>query len=265
MASPVTVQGIKDRLVGLGPWLDAAANLPAPYAYTDAKIAGVIPAMVRDFERKSRIRTSLTQFSTNPSGAYPATPAVPLVEEDPSDYYVDAAAAYFRVSLKNRPVQKLQRVAVYAGDQLIYEIPTNWLSLKKREGVLFTIPTYGSLMVNAGITAFAQLSVAFGSYDYIPNALHLDYVAGLPAGWETSDEYADVLRALQEYCAYAVLNDIAHLADAGLSAFSASGGGGGQSLSYTRFADRKAELLQSVTQFCDEIKEQESPILFGFV
>lgn len=266
---PVTVQGVKDRLVGLGPWLDAASNLPAPYTYGDAAITALIPAMTRDFERKTRVRTSPALCSTNPYDAGAAATAaslgIPLVEEDPYDYNGDMSSTYFRITLKQRPVQQVMRVALYIGATNVLSIPPAWLVLKKREGVLHTIPTMGALAINAGITAFAQLEMGFGVTDYLPSSLHVDYVAGLPTGWETIFEYADILRALTEHCALGVLNDVAHLADAGLSGLSASGGGTGQSLQYTRFSDRKQELESSVMAFVQQIKEQETPILFGVV
>jgi hypothetical protein len=128
------------------------------------------------------------------------------------------------------------------------------------------------MLVNASLAAFAQLSIGYGSFDYLPNGIQVDYVAGLPDGWasdngdfELSAEWADVLRSLEEYCALSVLYDIAQLPDAGLRSVSMSGGGGGESLNYTRFEDRKGELEAAFEQFKSNLVDQETPIMVGFI
>lgn len=54
-------------------------------------------------------------------------------------------------------------------------------------------------------------------------------------------------------------------AGAGIDGINLHGYTSGQTFNYTRFADRKQELLQSVQQYASDLRDQEPPILMGFV
>ena len=267
--NPVSLSGIKAKLVGLDSWLAAAAKQAVPY--DNARIIANIPAVLRKFERETTVQIRPCQVITRDDGTYTTTTngitaaknGLPIKKEDAYTYNPATAYDYFITNLKTRPVQSLQRVRLLFGTTLILAIPEQWYELDMQSGVFQILPVQGSLIFAEYSSSFALLQAGFQNRNFIPHVVHFDYVAGLPAGWETDYEYADLLRVLEEYCALAVLNDIAHLADAGLSGKSISGGGAGESYNYTRFADRKAELTASVQEFKDLWKAQESPFMMG--
>ena len=265
----ISLAGIKGKLVGLDSWLAAAARQSVPY--DDQRIVSNIPAMLRKFERETTVQIRAVQVITRDDGTYTTTSGgvttaangLPIKKEDAYTYYPDDASSYFITNLKTRPVQSVQRVRILFGGTQILGIPPEWYEVDINSGAFQILPVAGSLLFAQYSSSFALLQAGFSNRRFIPHVVHFDYVAGLPVGWETDYEYADLLRVLEEYCALAVLNDIAHLADAGLSGKSISGGGAGESYNYTRFMDRKAELAKSVQDFADTWKTQESPYMLG--
>ena len=267
----LTVQGIRAKLVGLDAWLEAAERQAVPY--DSARIRKNIPAMVRRFERDTTVQVRACQVITRDDGTYtvrdPITGKIvganglPVKKEEAYTYYPDSARDYFLTTLKTRPVQSVQRVRILFGQQQVLEIPRQWYEVDGQSGSFQILPVAGGLMYGAAGASFALLQAGFGNRAFIPHVVHFDYTAGLPVGWHDDDEYADLLRALESACALSVLEDIAHLADAGLSGKSISGGGSGESYQYTRFADRKAELKAAVDDYARLWKEQSSPLMMA--
>ena len=265
----ISLAGIRSKLVGLDSWLSAAAKQSVPY--DDQRIVNNIPAVLRKFERETTVQIRGVQVITRDDGTYAqnvngvvtALNGLPIKKEDAYTYYPDSAQSYFITNLKTRPVQSVQRVRISFGQTEILHVPSEWYEVDQMSGSFQIIPIGNHPFFGRYASSFALLQAGFSNQRFIPHVVHFDYVAGLPLGWESDYEYADLLRVLEEYCALAVLNDISHLADAGLSGKSISGGGAGESYNYTRFMDRKAELTQSVKDFSETWKVQESPYMLG--
>lgn len=66
--APIQLSDIKDRLVGLDQWFEAAARSKS--SYDDAKITSLIPSWVRKFERETTFRVSPVQIVSAPDGTY---------------------------------------------------------------------------------------------------------------------------------------------------------------------------------------------------
>jgi hypothetical protein len=135
----------------------------------------------------------------------------------------------------------------------------------QRTGLFEMIPAIGAATVVNAAVAFATLQISFGQRNYLPYAICFDYIAGLPTGWQNTNEYADYRRILAEYCAMKLLEDISNAYDAGITSKSISSSGAVQNVQYDRFMQRKAELKESVETFKEELKGQETPIMFGVV
>lgn len=267
---PVSLAGIKAKLVGLDSWLAAAARQQTPY--DDARILANIPAVLRKFERETTVQLRATQVITRDDGTYtkpdPNNPSqvvalngLPIYKEEAYTYYPQSAFDYFITSLKTRPVQQIQRCRILFGNATVLALPPEWYEVDTQSGAFQILPVQGSLLFAEYSSSFALLQQSFQNRNFIPHVVHFDYVAGLPLGWENDYNNADLVRLLEEYCALAVLNDIAYLADAGLTGKSISGGGAGESYQYDRFMQRKAELQKNVDNFKMLWKDQNSPVM----
>jgi hypothetical protein len=106
--------------------------------------------------------------------------------------------------------------------------------------------------------------MALGGRDHLPDCISVDYVAGLPEDWQDSArlsaEWADLIHAIEEWCALGVLRDIGELYDAGMMGKSIGADGASQSLNYDRFERRKQELEAGVREFMGLLRDQEAVI-----
>jgi hypothetical protein len=269
---------IKAQIVGIGPWLTAAAALPSPQTYDDDNITTVIAKVIRKFEQETsftinpvQIWTHVTRDNPNPYGLY-------VMREDPYDFNTPDSNEYFRIKLRHHPIYKMQRVRVMFGSLTVYTIPWEWYQIKERAGIFHVITQFGSLAVSSAAAAFALIVAGFGWKDYMSNALAVDYICGLPdanagnlgagngpgdclnAGmsWYDAPEWQALRLCIEKYAAAEMLKNIANLADAGLRAVSTSGAGASEALEYTRFADKIAELMNDVNEFKATLEDQES-------
>lgn len=272
---PIELGNVLSHLAGLGPWR-AAAKAADP-AYTDVSMQRRIVQVLREFERTSQYRVNAVQVINHDDGRFTGTigslvsvDGLPVYRDSALPYYESDAEEFFAFTLKERPVQQLQRVRVMLQDQVIFEVPTQWLALDARSGKAWILPVSGPLLLSAATVAFAQLRVAFGAKDYLPVGINVDYIAGLPDGWNDEanpiwQEWSDLGMNIEKCCARAILSDVAHVFDPGIAGKSVNADGATQSLSYTRFEDRKKELDEAVAAFMETFKAQETPFLFGYV
>ena len=257
--SSISPANIKQRLVGLGPWLDAAAALAAPYSYNDATITNVINASLRRFEQEAQFAITPVQIWTTPDGTNPVdATAVNTINEDPYDYSVADSHEYFRITLRHRPVRTVQRVRVMFGTMTVYTIPSEWYQVKNRVGIFHVVTQFGSLAVASAMAGYALMGMGLSDKNYMPNALAVDYVAGLDDNWYDEWEWSGLRRCIEEYAALAVLNDISQLADAGLVSVTTSGANASESRQYDRFQGRKQELQASIDKYMATLVETES-------
>lgn len=270
ITNPITVRDIMQHLVGLDAYLQDAANSKAQY--DSAKIESLIPARIRDFERQCQVRINPVQCVVYPDGTYDGENGLDadgtreVIVDRPYDYYKTEAIEFFRITLRNRPVQQVQRCRLmWNTDDTIFTFPSDWLRWNDRAGTFHIMPYRGAALASGAALAYTQIGASFGYRDYVPGIICVDYIAGLPSGWETTREWADVKRAVEEYCAYGVLCDIGELYDAGLVNKSIGADGLSQSWSYDRFQRRKEELLKTSLSVLKELAVQEAPIFMGAV
>jgi hypothetical protein len=269
---PITWDGVRSRMVGMGSWLRAAAASEAQYDERHI-VANVIPARIREFEMQTNFTVLLKQIVSRPDGAYNgqgvvlpdgSTNNLRVVTRDGMPYRDNMARQFFHIALHERPVQLLQRVRIMLNDILVYQVPPDWFNLEVRTGKAHLLPTYGPLLVS-NVAALAVLSTGFGNLQYVPGAINCDYVAGLPAGWQFDPEWMHLKQSLEEFCAAQVYQDVQNMADAGLISKNVSGDGTGESFSYDRFEKRIAQLEAKSLAFRDDFTGQEVSPLLGFV
>ena len=270
----IAVTDVKSHLIGLGPWLEAAAL--SKYQFDDSVIANKSIACIRDFERKCKFRINPIQIVGNPDGTYDdgqpqystigpnaLTPyASTLIYEDGYAYRRSMAQEYFTIELRAWPVQTVQRVRVAIGHTTVFTMPSNWYSIERKPGTFSIQPVYGPLLISS-LNAFSALEFTFGPKDYLRNSVFVDYTSGLgnvAPNWQTLAEFSDLYRCLTQMTALQILYDIAQLADAGLIQVSA----GGDTRSYSRFKDRKEELKGLTDDFMSNFTTDETPpVLLG--
>lgn len=271
MAQPIVISDILTHLVGLDKWLEAAKCSVA--AYTDAKIMSLIPAMLRRFERESNFTINQVQCYTANDGAYTnaggtlsldATP-IKARKEDAYDYIQSDSREFFHIILRHRPVINFQRLRLsWNGHSDFFTAPTSWLQWDKYSGRVHLVPYTGAAYIQSAAITVGLIG-EFARRGYVPGVVHVDYQAGLPSGWQTDEDWADLKRVLGEFCALAVLNDISELYDAGIINKALSGEGMSQNISYERFTRRKQELSASVSTFQATLNEQETPLMMSAV
>ena len=271
---PIVYSDVVRHLVGLDSWLTAAAASATQY---DANaITTLIPEMIRRFEEETQFRINQVQVVSNPDGTYDAgvldgtglskDGSIPLYIDTPYLYEVALAQDYLRTHLRLRPIVQVQRLRLMLNTaQSVLTIPPSWFRVEPRNG-LFTIqPVSGAVAVGGSVAAYAVMLSTFGNLQYVPQLMAFDYVAGLPIGWQTTAEWMGLKRALSQYCAYAVLQDISELYDAGLSGKSIGTMGRSESLQYSRFQNRKKELYEAAISYQAIVKDQYRPVLLGAV
>lgn len=270
-AEPINVPGIKSHLVGLDPWLRAAATSEA--GYNEDAIQSRIPAMISLFEKETQYRVHPVQVACNPDGVY-ATPGATLdvsnqyevLIDPPYPYIEQEAEEFFFTYLRWRPILQFQRCRLMLDPStIVMQIPDAWNRVEPRSGRYSIMPVSGGMSIIGATTAIAALRLAFGYKTYMPQVVCFDYIAGLPVGWEQLRHYADLKIKLEEYAAYRVLCDISELFDAGKLAKTISADGLTQTTQYSRFEKRKAELYNSVMAYEELIKAQDNPLMFGTV
>ena len=253
----VSVEGVKSRLAGLDSWLAAAATCEA--RYNDERIAADIPARIRQFERETQFRVNQVQVCTERDSSYASSGAV--FEGRYPFYWEGLTREWLLMTLRCRPVQRIQRLQLYLGEQLMMVLPTQWLRFDGRTGRVWVIPVTGSPTTAAVLT---HLALFMPQWRALPDCVAIDYVAGLADGWESdpvlSVEWADLRVALENYCALQVLKDLAELYDAGLLSKSIGADGVSQGVQYSRFQQRIVQLENDLQVYKETLAHQEVPV-----
>lgn len=255
----ILASDVKKHLVGLDPWLQAAAA--SPQKYDDRYIESQTQAFIRRFERESQFRINQTQFCSFPDGTYDQTTEIPVVIEPAYPYYSVDWAEYGNIVLYERPVIQVQRMRfLWNQTDEIYEVPQSWIHWNNRSGNFWIVPFTGAALVTGAIFGFAILQFVYGAKGHIPDICSFDYIAGLPLNWQQNPDWADLKRGLEEYCALGVLEDIGYMYDAGLTSKSINSYGAAQTLNYDRFMMRKEELRKRTQDLMLLFTQQDVPM-----
>jgi len=278
--SPVTAADVHDRCVGLAVWFRAARE--SAEEYDDVKINRRIPKLIRRFEREAQYRINQVQLVTYPDGTYdggtltdpvsattvPANKAgtMPLIVENPYTYFAADSYEYLRQTMRERPVQQIQRLRfMWNANDLIYSVPQSWIHFDSKAGRMWLLPVSGQAIVGNAAVAFQALNLAFGFKSYVPNIICFDYIAGLPAGWQNGNEWADLLDALTSYVSVYILDDICEMFDSGLLSKTINSEGANWNIQYERFVRKRKELMSNAASYMETLKAQETPFMLGGV
>jgi hypothetical protein len=223
-----------------------------------------LPARIRRFEREMKWRINPIQVISQDDGRY-SNPLgnMEMVKEPKYSWFMRDSAEYFALTLRERPIRKVQRLRVFIGNTLWFVAPQEWIVVDERAGRLNLVPVQGALIVAGADIGFSLMQSSFRYQNRLPQSLSVDYQAGLPDNWRNTREWADVQIALTEYCALEILNDISDLFDAGMMNVSVSGDGLSQQLNYDRFQRRKQELAASIAMFKGTLTDDVEPILMA--
>ena len=263
LREPITVNGVKTHLIGLRPWLDAAAD----EGYDDAQIRITIQDSIAEFQNESRLRIVPSQIVMEDSGVYDGTNLItdttgldltdaPLTVEryDRLPFYPDSASQWFRLELPANPVREIQSLQFFLGPNMIYDVPKGWIVFDRAEGTLHLLPFFGHLQsVMSAVGASIVLGAGSPSYG-TPQALAVNYVAGLPNDWTKQPRWAYLRPGIEKWAALAVLEKISEVFDPGLSGSGVSAFGLGQQANYTRFQTRKQELEQAKQKLIETVQ-----------
>ncbi len=256
--NPVTVRGVKKRLVGLEAWLQGAAIK----GYTDEDILESIGDALSEFENEARMRIRPSQIAMTEDAVYNGTFGVegtlelPLTVErfDRLSYFPEAASQWYRLELPASPVRQIQRLQFWLGTLMIYQVPAHWIRFNREDGTLHLLPFTSALQSAYGAAgAVMLLNSGFGGQG-APHVMSVDYVAGLPDDWDKQPRWRYLRRGLEECAALKVLYDIAHVFGAGMSSQSLNTFGVGQNDSYDRFQIRNQELEQASVKLLETAK-----------
>jgi hypothetical protein len=236
-----------------------------------------IPAVVQTVNSSTSVTlftsvTTTTGMTVTTLGTQDITATLPLRIEAPYPYDPDEIRRGYMVqTLRHRPATVVQRVRLMLGpNQPVLTLPPEWYRLDFKSGRVWQIPYSGSAIT--AIVAFDVLTASLiGGGRILPTAVACDYQCGLRANWwdPTNSNYdpslADLVRVLEEYAAYYILQDISQAVNAGMQSVSIGARGFGQNQAYDRFEKRKEELYTSFTKFQETLHEQETPILIDFI
>ena len=286
MSSPITKEGVLKKLVGLDGWLQAARESISNY--DDAAFAEVIGDSIRLFETESHYRINQTLISSLPDGAWAPVPAagqyapsdfgvipgtrggvggivklpqsgidIPYQIEEPYAYFQDDAEKFAVLALNQTPILTVLRARIaWDAGATVFPYPQQWVKHNKTE--MWLLPITGTAIFTAAALSWSMLQLSFGAKDYVPGIIAVDYVAGLETGWENDPQYRALRRTLEEACAYKVLCDISEAFDAGEPGMSLNSFGNTEQRQWTRFRDRKQELLESVQAFGAKLDMSEN-------
>lgn len=260
---PITVNGVKSRLTGLDPWFEAARQR----GYDDSSIDDAIVQAISEFQAESNFCILPTQiicdedsaliyngtYGVKINGAEPPTP-LPVERHARLPYHTEMPGQWFRLPLPTRPARQVQRIRMFLGTQGVYVFDPSWIQFDPTNGTVQILPFTGTGQAIAGAWGL-QIAMGIGAAgtSQVPMALSVDYVAGLPDGWNAQPRYAYLVRGLEECAALKVLQDIAHVYDPGVASAGVSAFGVGQNLNYTRFSDRKQELTEARDRLIQKI------------
>ena len=263
MNLPFTVNDVlSQHLSGLDNWIDASASSSVPYDNT--RMAADLPGFFRDFEMDIQTTILPVQIVQNDDGAITPASGVPKSVEMPHDYYSSGGGPDFLTTqLRRRPVRSIQRMRMMLNQQVILTIPAAWIRPDLRFGVVRIIPYASGATLGISGTGLALLQSTYGGLDHMPQAVAVDYEAGLPDGWDTSFEFSHVKVAARSFCARRILDGISHSLGAGRVSKSISADGLSQQVQYTRFTDLKNELDANHTRFKESWMAQNTPIIFS--
>lgn len=270
----LTIADINPRLIGLG---DFRAKARAE-GYDDSHIeSSVIPEAVRSFERDTRFRCTPIRVVTADDGTYSTGITDTVVRREMIPYDWDASQFHMRFRAQEFPIRRILRLRLMLNtNNQMMQFPDDWVQYEPVTGYVWLQPVTGA--------AFGQSAAAYAILErsYAPSAntnypsmistprvtpamIALDYDAGLPDGWATDQQWADIRRALTCRVARMVLADLSQVFDAGLVSKTVTAFGVSQSAQMTRFQDRIAQLQAEEDAIVAPLRGESGPIFMGVI
>lgn len=261
----LTVQDIMPRLIGLGQFRIAASA----EGYDDAYInSSIVPQAIRAFENDAKFRVSPIRVVTDDDGTFTTGYTGTVLHRDMQPYNYVQSRFFLRFQALEWPIREVLRFRVeLSRGHPIVTFPLDWVHFETRTGYVWIQPVTGHVTSAASATVAWNILENFrhGKFDSLPQSIALDYEAGLPDGWQSDPEWADVFRALTARAARMILSDWSQTFDAGITQKSITGLGINTSVQMTRFADRIAALAAEEREIVETLKGNSVPIMIGSV
>lgn len=272
MSSPqqVTLADLSPRLLGLGDFRAKAAA----EGYTDEVIqTRTIPAAIRAFERDTKFRCTPIRVVCSDDGTYSSGVTFTVVRKEPQPYNWHDAQFFMRFRAQEFPIRNVLRLRLTLNrNTSMLTLPQDWIQFDPMTGYVWIQPVSGAAFGQAAAGyAILQQHFGFGTNyplppqrpDITPAMIALDFDAGLPDGWGSDDQWADIHRAITCRAARMVLADLSQVFDAGLANKTVTAFGISQSSTQTRFADRIAALEAEEDEIVGPLRGESGPIFVG--
>ena len=261
--------------------------------YDDTYITTVLlPQAIRRFEMETNFHINQTQITSLPDGTYspqivqgalgafggvggvlpsggPSTwlpIGTPYLVEPAYAWWRNQLMEYGRISLKHRPVLGVQRYRVLWNSNFnVYTMDPTWIHSDFNSGEVYLIPYQGAATIGSAAIALSILAGSFATSDLVPGIVSVDYVCGLAANWQSDPQWGALQKALEECCAFCILEQISQALDPGLQGSSVNMPGFSQNLQWDRFMGRKAELQASYQSFGKTLEANQGGPIFASV
>lgn len=263
---PVDYSGVLSHMVGLGEWRRAAETEGYDENHFSTK---VLPASVRAFERRLMSRLVPVRFVPlymDLSDPLIASSPYNYMRVAPSTLRRDATPGYFSFYAPAKPILAIHSMRIVVNPrQPVYEIPIEWVVFDRESGYVSLQPaTPASQPASLGFGNIA-LALAMGTMDYMPQGIDLVFDCGLPVGWQEGFEYADLQRALEQYTAKKMLDDLCELFDPGRQSVSGTAFGASTTINYERFVRLRGELTALTDAWILEYRQNNIGIEIGMI
>lgn len=262
---PVTWDDVKTHLVGLGEWRSAARA----DGYDDTRIeTKVIPASIREFERRLMMHILPVRYvpqNMNTGNTFIADSPYNYLPFPLSTLRLDQVQGhYFMMELPTKPILAIHRMKIMINpNQAAFEIPLEWIVFEPETGIVNIQPASPTPQVVALSVGSFALQIMSQDREYIPRCVEFVADMGLPQGWESGLYYADLHRALSQYTAKKVLDDINQVFDPGRASVGGNAFGASTSINYERFTQLRGELERMTDAWISEYRQNNVGISVG--
>jgi len=242
----VTVQDVKDRLIGLSPYLEQAEDV-------ERIISDNIQAATDRFERELEAHVSGKVVIK----MRPHSGLVKGVDYDIEEPALDWTQHKLRTlpvfMMRRRPIISVERVSMeFEEDLQILDVPQSWLRIQKNLGIVKLLPiaTAAAMLTMEGIPFLPMLSRGW-PWEIVPQFICVDYTAG----YEHPTQEADLRDLRRHLAAQAALYTFEDIQDNVVSSVSMDG----INQSFDAVEQRLKRRAERVEQFLDEWKKRYRP------
>jgi hypothetical protein len=199
------------------------------FVYPDDAIQQEIDAAVKWVEEVCSVTFGKADGAAKKVSSVPGAQGFDLID-DPYDFDPVTFQQFGFMQLKRRPVRKVTKLALMFGDQVVFDVPLEWVKVYEESGQINIVPaTYAAVPASAYGLLFpsmngGHLGLTGGK---VPALIRIEYEVGL------REVPADMRKAIIWRACYSILNTVSDSTTAGLASQSISVDGVSQSLTTT--------------------------------